>query len=250
MRVALFATCLVDNLRPRIGLASARLLQDHGCEVVVPPSQTCCGQPGYNNGDVRGARALARKTITEFEGFDYVVVPSGSCAGMIIQHYPRLFRDEPDWRARAESLAARCHELTHFLSHVLDIRLDRTFEGRVTYHDSCSSLRELGIHGAPRTLLSQMHGLVLLEMKETEVCCGFGGTFSVKFDEISERMASNKTRRVRETGADVLAAADLGCLLNIAGRLRREDGGPRIFHIAELLAGMADGAGIGGPDKA
>ncbi len=239
MRVGLFVTCLVDLMRPGIGFAALRLLQAAGAEVVVPRAQTCCGQPGYNAGDFPAARALARKLLSEFRDCDYLVVPSGSCAGMIRVHYPALLTDQPGERAQFEQLAARTHELTDFLASVA--RLDGVpgrFSGTVTYHDSCSGLRELGVKHQPRALLARVAGLTLREMREPETCCGFGGTFSVKFGDISARMSDNKCEQIAATGVDAVVAGDLGCLLNIEGRLRRRgDHTTRVLHIAEVLAG-------------
>jgi len=245
MHIALFVSCLVDSLRPQVGFAAVKLLRRAGCVVDVPGTQTCCGQPAYNNGDIDSARAIARKTIEELSGYEHVVVLSGSCAGMLIHHYPRLFVDDADWLQRANALSQRTHELTVFLHDVVKTPIQAEFHGSVTYHDSCSSLRELGVHDQPRALLSQVHGLTLKEMEETEICCGFGGTFSVKYEDISARMAANKAARVTASGADALVAADLGCLLNISGRLQREGHPTRVYHIAEVLAGMADGPGLG-----
>ena len=245
MRIAIFVTCLVDTLRPQVGFAAVKLLQQTGCSVEVPATQTCCGQPGYNNGDLESARVIAQKTIEELSGYDHVVVLSGSCAGMIIHHYPRLFADDAVWLERAQALSARTHELTVFLHDILKPDIQAQFQGSITYHDSCSSLRELGIQSQPRELLSSVHGLTLREMDETEICCGFGGTFSVKYEEISSRMVANKVACISASGADAVVAADLGCLLNIAGRLRREGKTTRVFHIAEVLAGMTDAPGLG-----
>lgn len=239
MRVGLFVTCLVDLMRPRIGLASLRLLELAGAEVVVPPSQTCCGQPGYNGGDLPAARALARKLAAEFRDCDCLVVPSGSCAGMIRHHYPKLFRAEPAALPEIERLAARSYELTDFLVNIARLaEVPGRFAGVVTYHDSCSGLRELGVKAQPRALLAKVPGLTLREMREPETCCGFGGTFSVKFGEISTRMSDNKCEQIAATGADAVVAGDLGCLLNIEGRLRRRgDHSTKVLHIAEILAG-------------
>jgi L-lactate dehydrogenase complex protein LldE len=242
MRVGLFVTCLVDLVRPRVGLAALELLQAAGVEVVVPATQTCCGQPGYNSGDLDAARALALKVAREFDGCDCVVAPSGSCAGMIRVHYPRLFDTGTAERAEIERLAARTHELTDFLVNV--VRLERapgTFNGTLTYHDSCSGLRELGVKTQPRALLAKLSGAHLIEMGEAETCCGFGGTFAVKFGDISARMADNKCTRATATGAGAIVGGDLGCLLNIEGRLRRRgDTRTRVLHIAEILAGEMD----------
>lgn len=240
MRVGLFVTCLVDLMRPRIGFAAFRLLEQAGCEVVVPETQTCCGQPGFNSGDRKGAQVLALKVLSEFEGCDFVVAPSGSCAGMIRIHYPDLFRDDPTILARIEALSSRTYELTDFLVSVAKLeQVPGRFAGSVTYHDSCSGLRELGVQKQPRDLLSKVPGAELKEMEGCTTCCGFGGTFSVKFGEISTRMADRKCDHIADSGADAIAAGDLGCLLNIEGRLRRRgDGRTRVFHIAELLAGI------------
>jgi L-lactate dehydrogenase complex protein LldE len=242
MRVGLFVTCLVDLMRPEIGFAALRLLEHGGATVVVPPAQTCCGQPGYNSGDRRSAAALARKVIREFEGFDHVVAPSGSCGGMIRTHYPELLKDDPEWHRRAEALAARTWELTDFLATVLAVEsVPGSFAGTVTYHDSCAGLREMKVKHQPRALLAKVPGLTLREMTESETCCGFGGTFSIKFGEISGRLADNKCKNVEASGADALVLGDLGCMLNIEGRLRRRgERRVRVLHVAQVLAG-ADG---------
>jgi len=243
MRVALFVTCLVDLMRPSIGFAAIRLLEDAGCELVVPESQTCCGQPAYSGGDRAAARQLAKKVIGEFAGFDYVVAPSGSCAEHIRNAYPLLLADEADWLPRAQDLAARTFELTDFLVSVLRVEnVPGHFAGSVTYHDSCSGLRGLGIHAQPRALLAKVPGLELREMNAAQECCGFGGAFSLKYGELSAAIAARKTGNARATGADAVVGGDLGCLLNIEGRLRREgDLTTRVLHVAEVLAG-ADGA--------
>jgi len=242
MRVALFVTCLVDFVRPRIGFAAIRLLEAAGCEVVVPATQTCCGQPGYNSGDRDAATALARKVLDEFEGFDYVVAPSGSCAGMIRTHYPDLFSDDPAGLERCRRLAARTYELTDFLVNVAKLeRVPGAFGGTVTYHDSCSGLRELGVKSQPRALLSRIAGLRLKEMDEAETCCGFGGTFAVKYGEISAHIAERKCENIAASGAEAVVLGDLGCMLNIEGRLRRRgDLKTRVLHVAEVLAGETD----------
>ena len=239
IRVGLFVTCLVDLMRPRIGFAALELLEGAGCEVHVPPTQTCCGQPGYNSGDRAGARRLAEKTIAEFERFDYVVAPSGSCAGMIRAHYPELFADAPEWRNRVEQLAARTHELTDFLVRVMKVdKVPGAFAGRVTYHDSCAGLRELGVKRQPRALLAAVKGLALEEMEDAEACCGFGGTFALKFGDISTRIVDRKCDRINAAAVDAVVLGDLGCMLNIEGRLRRRgDETTRVLHVAEVLAG-------------
>ena len=246
--VGLFVTCLVDLFRPNVGFATVKLLEDQGCEVSVPELQTCCGQPAYNSGDHENTRAIAKQVIAAFEGCDYVVAPSGSCIGMIKEHYPRIFPTDARWRGRAERLAERCYELTTFLHDVLKADLgDATYEGVVTYHDSCSGLRELAIHHQPRVYLRKVQGLALTELQDSDVCCGFGGTFCVKYPDISERLVSDKTAHIATSGAKTVLGGDLGCLLNIAGRLRRERSDVKVLHVAEVLAGMADVSGIGEP---
>ncbi|MGE3743918.1 MAG: (Fe-S)-binding protein, partial [Geminicoccaceae bacterium] len=196
-RVALFVTCLVDLFRPSVGFAAVRLLEHAGCRVEVPRRQTCCGQPAFNSGDRRAAEAIARDLIRVLETYDFVVAPSGSCAGMLRMHLPELFDEDPAMKERARTLSGRCHELVSFLVDVMGVReVAAQFPATVTYHDSCSGLRELGIKAQPRHLLAGVDGLNLVEMSESEVCCGFGGTFCVKYPEISTRMVSNKADRV------------------------------------------------------
>jgi len=238
MRVGLFVTCLVDFVRPRIGFAALRLLEACGARVVVPGDQTCCGQPAYNSGDPDMARGLARKLLSEFKDCDYVVVPSGSCAGMIRVHYPTLFAGQAE-HADMERLAARTYELTDFLVTIAHLEsVPGRYRGTVTYHDSCSGLRELGIRAQPRTLLARLPGVQLMEMHEPDTCCGFGGTLSVKCGDIAARLAENKCAHIAASGADSIVAGDLGCLMNIEGRLRRRgDDRTQVLHIAEVLAG-------------
>jgi L-lactate dehydrogenase complex protein LldE len=239
MRVGLFVTCLVDLMRPSVGFAALRLLEAAGCEVVVPETQTCCGQPGWNSGDRAATRALALKLLDEFEGCDYVVAPSGSCSGMIRTHYPALFVDEPVLAERVERLCARTCELTDFLVNVARLEeVPGTFAGTVAYHDSCAGLREMGVKEQPRALLARMPGVKLTDLNECEQCCGFGGTFSIKFGEVSAAIADRKCRNIEATGADAVVLGDLGCMLNIEGRLRRRGNrDTRVLHVAEVLAG-------------
>ena len=246
-RVALFVTCLVDLYRPTVGFAAIRLLEQAGCLVEVPPGQTCCGQPAYNTGDRATAKDIARATVDALQGFDHVVAPSGSCAGMIAHHYPSLFDDDPHYRAKAEAVAGRTHELVSFLRDVMGMEsVTARYEDSVTYHDSCSGLRELGVKAQPRALLATVQGLRLAEMADPEICCGFGGTFCVKYPEISTRMVADKCRDIQATGAGTLLAGDMGCLLNMAGRLKREGSPVKVRHVAEVLAGMTqDVAPIG-----
>ncbi len=240
MRVGFFVTCLVDMMRPSVGFAAIRLLEAGGATVHVPAAQTCCGQPAYNSGDRADAKALAAKVIGEFEGCDYVVAPSGSCSGMIRTHYEELFDDDPALAQRARALAGRTYELTDFLVNVLKLdAVPGRFDGTVTYHDSCAGLREMGVKDQPRTLLAKVPGLKLEEMAEAETCCGFGGTFSIKFGEISARLADNKCQHVASSGVKTVVMGDLGCLLNIEGRMRRRgDEETQFLHVAEVLAGQ------------
>lgn len=238
-RVALFVTCLVDLYRPTVGFAAIKLLEAAGCQVEVPRAQTCCGQPAYNSGDRATTADLARGIIDAFGGYDYVVTPSGSCGGMLRKHLPTLFDDDPNLRSRAEGLAAKCFELVSFLTDVLGVdRVSASYPGTVTYHDSCAGLREMRVKDQPRRLLRSVAGLELVEMSDPEVCCGFGGTFCVKYPDISTRMVADKAADIATTGADTLLAGDLGCLLNMAGRLKREGSAVKVRHVAEVLAGM------------
>lgn len=248
-RVGLFVTCLVDLIRPKVGFAAVKLLEDAGCTVEVP-SQSCCGQPAYNSGDRATTRQIAERVIAAFEPYDYVVAPSGSCAGMIKLHYPELFAGDPEWLRRADALCARTFELVSFLVDVMKVeRVDVIYEGTVTYHDSCSGLRELGIKDQPRRLLGSVAGLSIAEMRDSDTCCGFGGTFCVKYPEISNAIVEKKAENIAATGAPMLLAGDLGCLMNMAGKLQRIKRPVAVRHVAEVLAGMAREPGIGDPPK-
>jgi L-lactate dehydrogenase complex protein LldE len=238
--VALFVTCLVDLFRPSVGFAAVKLLERAGCRVDVP-RQTCCGQPAYNAGDRADTTLIARQTIAAFAGYDYVVAPSGSCAGMLKKHYPLLFDEASADGAAARDLAARTFELISFLTDVRGLEtVEASLTARATYHDACSGLRELGIKRQPRRLLASVRGLQLDELPNAEVCCGFGGTFCVKYPEISTRMVSDKAADIEATGADLLLAGDLGCLMNMAGRLKRQGSRVEARHVAEVLAGELD----------
>ena len=240
-RVGLFVTCLVDLVRPSIGFAAVKLLEDAGCTVEVPDTQTCCGQPAYNSGDRKDAADLARNVIAAFRGYDYVVAPSGSCGGMIVKHYPELFAEGSADHKAAVDLAGRTYELVSFLTRVMKLeRVEARFAARATYHDSCSGLRELGIKAEPRKLLASVAGVSLREMNDAEVCCGFGGTFCVKYPGISDKMLEKKLKNIHATGADTLIAGDLGCLMNMAGKLKRQGSSVKVRHIAEVLAGDMD----------
>lgn len=247
--VGLFVTCLVDMFRPSVGFATVKLLQMAGCRVDVPESQTCCGQPSYNSGDRSSTAQIARNVIDSFDGFEYVVGPSGSCIGMLHQ-YPDLFDVDDPYHARAQQLAKRAFEITSFLTDVIPLEqvIDQQLahiNKRVTYHDSCAGLRELGVKQQPRQLLSKVEGVELTEMEDAETCCGFGGTFCIKYPDISNRMVGDKTQNAEATNAELLLGGDLGCLLNMAGKLKRENSKLEVRHVVELLADMANTPAIG-----
>ena len=236
LNVALFVTCLVDFFRPSVGRATLQLLRQAGCQVTIPRAQTCCGQPFYNNGEIRHSKAIALNTLKMVESFDYVVVPSGSCAGMIRKHYPELIEEDNPLL----EVCQRVYEVTSFLTDVLNVgEIKARFPRSVTYHDSCSGLRELKIHRQPRLLLKSVSDLTLTELKSSHVCCGFGGTFCVKYPEISTKMVEDKCNDIASTGATTVLGGDLGCLLNIAGRLSRREQAIETRHIAEVCAGIA-----------
>ena len=246
LRVGLFVTCLADLMRPSVAFAAVKLLEDAGCTVAVPPGQTCCGQPALNSGDNADTRRIATQVITAFEGFDAVVGPSGSCMGTLRHDYPALFADDPAWRSRAEDLSKRSHELLSFLVDVLQVdTVAASLDARATYHDSCAGLREMGVKGQPRKLLGSVRGLDLVEMQGTEECCGFGGTFCVKYPDISTKMVDDKIAHIVASGATTVLGGDLGCLLNIAGRIQRRGLPIRVMHTAEVLAGMGAAPAIG-----
>jgi L-lactate dehydrogenase complex protein LldE len=245
-KVGLFVTCLVDLMRPSVGFAAVKLIEAAGCEVHVPASQTCCGQPAFNSGDKATTADIARNTIAAFETFDYVVAPSGSCAGMIKAHYPELFKDDATWKQRADKLAAKTFELISFLVDVRGVTsVDAQLKVRATYHDSCSGLRELQIKDQPRQLLATVKGLDLIEMEDNEVCCGFGGTFALKYPDISNAMVQKKTDAAAATKPELLLAGDLGCLMNMAGKLKRQGSPIQVRHVAEVLAGELSAPAIG-----
>ena len=248
-RVGLFVTCLVDVFRPSVGFAAVKLLEAAGCDVSVPTAQTCCGQPAYNSGDKATAKAIALATIAAFEGFDYVVAPSGSCAGMLKTHFPKLMAGDGPAEIKARAFAGRVYELISFLTDVRGMtQAPSHYSGRVTYHDSCSGLRELGIKSQPRTLLASIPGVELVEMADNEICCGFGGTFAVKYPDISNAMVEKKTANVDRTKAALLLAGDLGCLMNMAGKLKREGSTVQARHVAEVLANEVSSPPIGAAD--
>jgi L-lactate dehydrogenase complex protein LldE len=248
--VGLFVTCLVDLTRPSVGFATIKLLEASGCTVSVPESQTCCAQPAYNSGDNKTTTEIAHQIITAFEPYDYIVVPSGSCGAMIKHHYPEVLADDQTWSERANKLAEKTFELTSFLTDVM------AFDGikadcheSITYHDSCSGLRELGVKEQPRSLLSKVNGMTLNEGDQAETCCGFGGLFCVKYPDISENMVDAKVDDILSTEASMVVGGDLGCLMNISGRLSRRGEGIAVRHVAEVLADQLDEPGIGSAQK-
>ena len=239
-RVGFFVTCLVDAMRPSVGFACLKLLEDAGCSVEVPAAQTCCGQPGFNSGADATARGLARAVIAAFEPYDYLVTPSGSCAGMIKEHYAELFAEDAAWAARQAAVAEKTYEILGFLADVMDyVPRGVRYQGRAAYHDSCAGLREMGVAEQPRRLLAAVEGLTLVPLEGHDVCCGFGGTFCVKYPDISGAIVADKARCIAASGADTLLAGDLGCLMNMAGKLSRDGSPVKAYHTAEVLAGTA-----------
>lgn len=235
MKVSLFATCLVDMFQSNIGKSTVELLEKLGCTVDFPKAQTCCGQPAYNSGYVAASKETMKNTIRAFEQSEIVVCPSGSCAYML-KEYVHVFHDEPIWQARAEQLAAKTYELTQFIVDVLGITdVGAKLTGTATYHPSCHMTRLLNVQEAPMTLLQNIEGLEMIPLPLKENCCGFGGTFSVKMGKISEQMVDEKVLSVQQTGVHYLIGADAGCLLNIGGRIERQQIDIKTLHIAEVL---------------
>ncbi len=236
-RVSLFVTCIVDQLFPKVGLAMADVLERAGCEVDFPEEQTCCGQPAFNTGYRREAREVARHFLRVFRDSEYIVIPSGSCASMIRNHYAELFAKEPEWLDAVRRVQLRVWEFTEFLTEVAKVEdVGARFERTVTFHDSCHALRELGVKQGPRRLLANVRGLTLKEMTPAEECCGFGGTFSVKFPEVSTGMAQAKLDAIAGTGAEYVVGVDASCLMQIQGALSRAGMAVGTMHIAEVLA--------------
>jgi L-lactate dehydrogenase complex protein LldE len=236
LRVSLLVTCLGDAFFPDVGVATVRLLRRLGVEVDFPSAQTCCGQPHFNSGYHDDARALARHTIRALEGPNLVVAPSGSCAAMVKLEYPELLHSDLVWHHRAEDLAHRTHELSDFLVNVLRVAdVGARFDGKVTYHMACH-LRGLGLQTEPEQLLRQVKGLEYVPLERADECCGFGGSFSVRYASISGAMVQDKAAFIERTGADAVVATDAGCLMNIAGCLRRRGSKVRALHLAEVLA--------------
>jgi len=236
-RVSLFVTCIVDQLFPKVGLAMADVLERLGYQVDFPEDQTCCGQPAFNSGYRAEARTVARHFLKVFEKPEYIVVPSGSCTSMITHHFAEIFHKEPGTLEQVHALEKRVFEFATFLTQVAGVEdVGARMEGVVTFHDGCHGLRELGIRNAPRRLLANVRGLELREMLPAEECCGFGGTFSVKFAELSGAMARTKIDAIQKTGDQTVVSLDPSCLMQIQGALSRAGSNIRTMHLAEVLA--------------
>ncbi len=235
VNVGLFVSCLADLSRPQIGFASVKLLEYVGCNVAVP-TQTCCGQPAYNNGNKSSAIDIAKATIQSFEAFDHVIVPSASCAGMIKYHYPELLKDDTQWHEKAKNLSERTHELITYLYTIAGLsKVSTEYNGRIYFHESCSARREMRCQGA-QELLGTIKNATVLELPHNEECCGFGGLFSVKYDEISNAMVTKKIALLPESENTCLTGLDMGCLLNMSGKLEKQGNKIEVMHISELLA--------------
>ncbi|MDQ0229837.1 (Fe-S)-binding protein [Metabacillus malikii] len=235
MKVSLFITCLADIFYSNVGKHTVELLEKLGCEVDFPEQQTCCGQPAYNSGYHKETKEVAKHMIRSFEKSDYVVGPSGSCIAML-REYGHLFENEPEWKQRALQLASKSYELTQFIVEVLNVeKVNASLPVCATYHKSCHMTRLLGVEDAPAKLLDNVEGLQVKPLPNSQNCCGFGGTFSVKMVPISEQMVDEKVQHIEETGAEVLIGADCGCLMNIGGRINRKGKQIKVMHIAEVL---------------
>jgi L-lactate dehydrogenase complex protein LldE len=242
MRISLFVTCLVDQMQPSIGASAVEVLRRVGCTVEFDARQTCCGQPAFNTGYRKDARALAKRFIEIFEASEAeaIVSPSGSCTAMI-RHYEDLFSDDESWRERAQRIAARTHEFASFLVNVLGVEdVGASYKGRVTWHDACHGLRELNIREEPRRLIRHVRGAEFVEMPNADACCGFGGTFSVKYPEISVAILDNKIEAIERANVRAVVSGDASCLMQIGGRLARKNSSVRAMHLAELLAATSD----------
>jgi L-lactate dehydrogenase complex protein LldE len=240
--VSLFIQCLVDSMFPEVGEAMVAVFDRLSIPLTYPEGQTCCGQPAYNSGYRREAAAAARHFIEVFEEAHAIVCPSGSCVHMVRHHYPELFAGEPVMAERARAIGAKTFEFTEYLVDVLGITdVMAEFPGTVTYHDSCHLNRGLGIARQPRMLLEAVRGLELIEMRDSDTCCGFGGTFSVNYPEISVAMVDEKIANILATGAEAVVGCDISCLMNILGRLSRREEKVKVLHIAQVLAGVSGG---------
>ncbi|MEW9674224.1 (Fe-S)-binding protein [Ammoniphilus sp. 3BR4] len=237
MKVSLFITCLADVFYPQVGMSVVDVLRKYGVEVDFPNQQTCCGQPAYNSGYHQEAKDSAMQLIKAFENSETVVTPSGSCASMIRHYYPELFKNDEEWLKKAKGLASKTYEFSEYMVNVLKVELkDIQMPAKATYHQSCHMSRGLGIKEEPKLLLEQVQGLKVEELPYCNDCCGFGGTFAAKMSDISEKMVDEKVRNIESTGAEVLIGSDMGCLMNIGGRLSRTGKDIKVMHVAEVLA--------------
>lgn len=242
IKASIFITCLVDQFFPEVGESMVRVLSRLGVDLDFPQEQTCCGQPAFNSGFHSEARVLAKRFLEIFQGNDYIVVPSGSCGSMVKVFNQQLFQDEPQLRQEAQALASRVYEFSEFLVKVLGVTdVGASCSSKVTYHDSCHLRRELGVISEPRALIRGIKGAQLVEMEQAEVCCGFGGSFAVKYSDISGAILAEKVRNIQNTGADVLVANDSGCLMHIAGALERQGSKIKPLHLAQLLDQTQEG---------
>lgn len=236
MKVHLFIPCFIDQLYPATGINMLKVLKKAGCEVIYNPAQTCCGQPAFNAGFWGEAKEVCTKFITDFEGAEYIVTPSASCTGFVKNYYKTLFENSA-YQQAAKKTAEKIYEFSSFLVNVLEIeQLGAVLPGKATYHDSCAALRECGIKEEPRRLLQQVEGLELIEMTDTGTCCGFGGTFAVKFEPISIAMGEQKCNNALQTGADYIISTDMSCLMHLDGYLKHREKNLRVLHIADVLA--------------
>ncbi len=237
-KIRLFISCLVDNFFPEVGEAMLRVFSGMGLEIEFPQNQTCCGQPAFNSGHRKEAEKVARHFLDVFGDADEAIVcPSGSCVSMVRNYYTQLFRDDPEALSRVEKVSSNIYEFSEFVFQRKEtISLNSTYRGRVTFHDSCHALRELGISSQPRELIKSLNGVELVEMKMADACCGFGGTFSIKYPEVSKSMLQEKTDSIMNSGAEAVVSTDMGCLMNIKGLVSRKKLPVKVFHLAELLA--------------
>lgn len=236
MRVQLFIPCFIDQLYPQTAFNMVKVLEKACCEVVYNTNQTCCGQPAFNAGFCNEATAVAEKFLKDFQNTDYVVAPSASCVGFIRNYYPKLFDNSAEHNAVKE-LGKRTFEFSEFLTDILKIEnFGASMHARATYHDSCAALRECKIKEGPRRLLNNVRGLELVELTDSETCCGFGGTFSVKFETISTAMADQKITHILETGASCVISTDISCLMQIGGVIKKRNLPIETLHLADVLA--------------
>lgn len=236
MNVSLFITCVSDAMFPNVGKSVVHLLRKNGCTIDFPADQVCCGQPAYNSGYHEDAAKAAKQLISAFEQSEYVVTPSGSCAAMIRHYYPYLFATDEEWRDKAQQFADKTYEFSEFMVNKLQVqKIEAAYSGKATYHHSCHMMRGLQITQEPIQLLSSIAGLEVTDLPYEKDCCGFGGTFAVKMNDISEQMVDEKVEHIVSTGANILVSSDMACLMNIEGRLQRLGHQIKAYHVAELL---------------